>query len=247
MNVYIKKKTNIKMVYTKEGYEAYKQERKQQMKEANDAAQQEHNKKTIEKLKPIVKQIVSSKKIRNTSNKSFKGITKAYKPTKKLSATLLAYGSSGGSSRNVQSGPGRPKGVMKWRSPFNGQPVPATEYYKQVRAFRRLQTQKAEQVELQRQAQFARQGVQPRQIQNTVQERMKQQFLQQRIQQQMSQQVPNQMRPQVQQPNQLTPEQIRILEAQRGTAVRPIWRRQPVIGQEGGKTKIYGVPQSFWN
>jgi hypothetical protein len=187
---------------------------------------------------------VSKSNVGESVGKSFKGATKAYKPTKKLSATLLAYGSSGG-SRRVQAGPGRPAGVMKWRSPFNGQPIPATEYYKQVRAFRRLQTQKAEQVELQRQVQFARQGVQPRQIPNVIQERMRQQFLQQQMQRQMPQQVPNQMRPQVQ--SQLTPEQIRILEAQRGTAVRPIWRRQPVIGQENGKTKIYGVPQSFWN
>lgn len=165
---------------------------------------------------------------------TFKKVTKAYGYKSKLSNTLLGYSNAfnNNQSQNTSSsGPGRPKLVYKHISPISGQPVPAPQYYKDVRLFRKLQMQKANQVEQLKQMQYARQGVPPERIQQVQQ---MQQVRQVPIQQNM--QVQNQPL----QNGQVIP---------RGT---PVWKwRRGVVGEEGGlfgkRQLIYGTPESFFN
>jgi hypothetical protein len=225
------------MVQTKEGYEKFKAERKQEMKKANNTAQREHNKKTLERLKTIGKKVISSKKLTGTN----KTVTKpTYKKT--LSTNLMNQFTESAKPRPV----GRPQGVMKHVSPFTGKPVPAEVYYSQVREVKRLQAQQADKVQLQRQQQFAKQGVAPNQIQNVIQQRMQQQFIRQ---QQMQSQVPQRMQ------TQQVPNNIPVSQLPEGTIVpagNKIWRfGRGVVGSEGGLfgpvKKIYGTERSFWN
>lgn len=191
--------------------------------------------------------ITSKIKTRDSGDKAFKGASKAYRATKKLSNTLLSYGA--GFANPQQSGgyrgPGRPAGVMKHRSPFTGKPIPAPQFYKEMRAFRRQQSQQADQVQTQQQVRFARQGVAPNQIQQTVEQRMKQQFMMQQMAQQ---------RPMPQQFQQV-PQQFRLQPPQGvpSNAVRPIWRRYNMPRYErdifGNPKVVQGGndPRNFWN
>jgi hypothetical protein len=227
------------MVYTKEGYEKYKVERKQEIKDANNTAQRENNKKTLERLKTIGKKVISSKKLTGTN----KTITKpTYKKT--LSTNLMNQFTESAKPRPV----GRPQGVMKHVSPFTGKPVPAEVYYSQVREVKRLQAQQADKVQLQKQQQFAKQGVAPNQVQNVIQQRMQQQFIRQ---QQMQSQVPQRPKMQTQQ----VPNNIPASQLPEGTIVpagNHIWRYgRGVVGHEAGLfgpvKKIYGTEKSFFN
>lgn len=182
------------------------------------------------------------KKIKS-GGESFKSATKMYRAKPKLSQTLLSYGagfSQVGATQRVQAGPGRPAGVLKHRSPFTGKPIPAPQFYKEMRAFKRVQAQQADIVQQQQQQRFAKQGVPPQQIQNVVEQRMRQQFVQQQMQQRPTQ--PVQMPQQFQRPQGI-PSQ----------AVRPIWRRYNVIREErdlfGNVKQINSGndPRNFWN
>jgi len=194
----------------------------------------------LEKLKQ--KNLKNLQKAKSSKSKS--KIRIGYRPS--LSSNLVRQfggGNSQGSQQRVKAGPGRPAGPAsyKHRSPFNGQPISATEYYKQIREFRRRQIQQAQISQNQQVQQLSKKGIPPS---------VAQQVIQQRVQQ-------------VSQPqNQLTQEQIRQLQVQRlmeqqnqntSSAVRPIWRRQSVVRFE---TDIFGNrrpilqgndPRSFWN
>lgn len=162
-----------------------------------------------------------------------KRLSKAVKYSAKLSSSLLNYGANIGNQPQgrTQSHPGRPAGVMKWRSPFTGRPIPAPQYYKEVRAFRRIQSQQAEQTQVQQIQQMARKGITPQQV-AIIQLRNQQMQTQ-------TQQMPQQYPQQVQQPP--------------SSAVRPIWRRQAFLSSEpdilGNRRNIIlgNDPRSFWN
>lgn len=176
----------------------------------------------------------------------FKKISSAVKYSPKLSKTLLGYANAftGGqsSSQRVQVGPGRPKMVYKHRSPFTGKPIDAPSYYKEVRAFRRLQEQRASGVQQQQLQQLAKRGVSPSQAQ-IIQQRMMQQRLLDANQNQMNQQ----------QSNQVQMQQSRLPPPQVQTSIRPIWRRQNVVRTErdafGNVKEILSGndPRNFWN
>jgi hypothetical protein len=136
---------------------------------------------------------------------------------------------------------GRPAGVMKHQSPFNGQPISATEFYKQMRAFRRVQAQQAEKVQAVRQAQFAKQGVPPQQIQQVIMQRQMQQA--QMAKQQMPQQQQMQ-RPQMQ-PQQFPAQQVPM--GSRGLVGRRVPSKLKFINQiENGTYQVYQPFQQKW-
>jgi len=210
------------------------------------------------------------------SEKGFKRVGKVVKKIssgvgyrKSLSTNLInLYGGGGtrtsSSKRRVKEGPGRPRGDYKHRDPQTGQPIPATLFYKRIKEVKRQAEQSARLRDIRAVQELSKRGIPPSQAQQIVDSRQlqrvgvqPQQFQQVQMQ---PQRIPTQMSPEMQrqlfiqqlqrqqQPQtQLTPEQIRVLQMQRGTAVRQIWRRNPVVGREGGKLKIYGTPQSFWN
>lgn len=168
------------------------------------------------------------------TNKAVKGISKAYSYRKNLSGSLLGFGNAfGGNTKSQKQGTrpvGRPAGPAsyKHRSPFNNQPIPATEYYKQMRLARRLRQQRESQIQQNTPRQYPQRVI-------TSQQGQPIQQVQQKEEQQLTKEQLTQMEVQ------------RQIQNQQSTAVRPIWRRRPVIGQEAGQTKVYGIPQSFWN
>lgn len=154
-----------------------------------------------------------------------------YKQT--LSKTLLGY--SNAFNPPEQKKVGRPKLIYVHTSPFTGKPVPAPEYYRQLRAYKRIQTQKAEDLKEKQFNQFAQRGIAPSQVQD-YQQRLRQLQQLQQIQQspqQYTNQAPLQR-------GQVIPAGTRVWKFRRGT-----------VGQEGGLfgpvQKVYGLPQSFWN
>lgn len=191
--------------------------------------------------KVVNKMNATGKLIREVSSSAIK----KGKPPQKASNYFLKYANAFGNQSQqqgrVQSGPGRPKGVMKWRSPFTGKPIPATLYYKEVRAYRRFQAQKAEQAQAQQLQQMAKRGITPQQAA----------MIQMRQQQMVQQNNIQQMQPQVQMQNQNI--QSRVPPQQVQTSVRPIWRRQNVIRTErdafGNVKEIQSGndPRNFWN
>lgn len=174
-------------------------------------------------------------KKKNTFNK----VSEAYSYNKKLSNTLESYSNAFGGQQTQQKRVGRPKGVMKWRSPMTGKPVPAQQYYKDLRLFKRIQEQRAAQAQQIKQAELAKRGITPEMLQQIEQAK---QIREQQMQQMQQTQVQTQ---QVNQANQL-PNGVVI---PRGTQV---WKyRRGITGQEGGLfgpvKKVYGLPESFWN
>jgi hypothetical protein len=167
----------------------------------------------------------------------FKRVASAYKPTSKLSSGLIKqYTQSGSGSSGAV---GRPKGVMKHRSPFNGQPIPAPLFYKQMRAYKRLQAQQADKVQQIKQNQYARQGVAPNQIRQVQMQRLQQM---RQVQPQFTRQVPQQLR----QPQQLQQGQV----VNQGT---PVWKwRKGIVDTDvdimGNRRQIIRQgKESFWN
>jgi len=143
-------------------------------------------------------------------------------------STNLAKAFTGSQSKPQGNNPvGRPRGNFKHRSPFNGQPIPAVVYYKQIREFRRLQQQRANQVDRQQIQQLAKRGIPPEQAKQIVDVR------------QIRSVVPQQ------------PQQIQ--NPPQSSAVRPIWRRKSVVNYEvdsmGNRRPILqgNDPRSFWN
>jgi exonuclease VII large subunit len=185
-------------------------------------------------------------KVSRNMGKAFENIKDAVTIKPQASKNLLGYSNafnaqtafSGGPQSQSHSGPGRPRNSLKWRSPFNGQPIAATEYYKQVRAYRRIQTNKAQ--------------VQPQnnpQIQQMVQNRM----MQQNVQQMQPQQ--NQL-PQSIQPVQSINQNQDINQMPNGIVIpkgTDVWRwRRGIVDTQvdilGNKKQVLrGIPESFWN
>ena len=150
---------------------------------------------------------------------------------------------------------GRPRGEYKHRSPFTGQPIPATEYYKQVRDYRRIQQQRATQiankVDTQQVQQLAKQGIPPEQAKQIVDTRQIRRVIQQPQAPQQPQNIQN-----------LPPEiQRQIIQQQMQQRNNPyasqVPRNIPRYGRRGEfiegdlfgrpKIKIYGDEKSFWN
>lgn len=210
----------------KQTYEEYK---KEQVKLANKQARDKYKK----QYKTASNKL---EKVSSGTGKAISNISKAYGYDKKLSNTLLGYSNAFGGQQTQQKSVGRPKGVMKWRSPMTGKPVPAQQYYKDLRLFKRIQEQRAAQAQQIKQAELAKRGITPEMLQQIEQAK---QIREQQIQQT---QVQTQ---QVNQVNQL-PNGVII---PRGTQV---WKyRRGITGQEGGLfgpvKKVYGLPESFWN
>jgi hypothetical protein len=186
--------------------------------------------------------------------------------------TLLQYANAFGGTpvRISKSGNGkslnpvgRPRGSLKHRSPFNGQPIPALEFYKQIREFKRIQSQRANAIEEQGMAAFASQGVPPRQIPLALQ---RQTPLPPRTQPFQGSRPPQfQRTPPIQRPfpprppipqNQVPNIQRRMLQTlPNGTVIpqgTPVWKwRRGTVGTDWGlfgrHQVIYGAPQSFFN
>ena len=86
-------------------------------------------KKTITKLSKRLSRAGSG------ASKAASGTRRAIKYKRNLPSNLQrtfggAFGgaTTQGTNKRVKEGPGRPRGDFKHRSPFNGQPIPATEY-----------------------------------------------------------------------------------------------------------------------
>jgi hypothetical protein len=188
-----------------------------------------------------------------TAGKAFNKITKAYSYKPSLSKNLTrqfsgVFGGSNSNSTSKDNPVGRPRGDFKHRSPFNGQPIPATVFYKQMREFRRQQVQRANVVDQQAVQELAKRGIPPSQAQQIVDTRQLQSV---GVQPQVPQQViENQMRQrfiqQFQRPNQNQMQSV-------SNAVRPIWRRQNMVRVErdafGNVKQINSGndPRNFWN
>lgn len=237
------------------------------LKEAKVGRRKEKIQKVKQTTKDIVKTVIKNRpKYSKTKVKkpSFKKISRAVSYRKPLSSNLMRTFGGGtpsqSSQHRVKEGPGRPRGDYKHRDPQTGQPIPATVFYKRIKELRRQAEQAARIRDVQAIQELGKRGIPPSQAQQIVDTRQLQSIGVQPQQQVIQpQKIPSQLPPEVQKQlfiqqlrgqqsqGQLTPEQIRILQMQRGTSVRPIWRRNPVIGEERGVKKIYGVPQSFWN
>jgi len=207
---------------------------------------------------------------RKNRGKTFKKIANTVKYRKTLSSNLHRQfgGAFGGrSSSNQSSGDrpvGRPRGDYKHRSPFDGKPIPATVYYKQLRDFKRMQIQRANQIDQKQVAQLARKGVPPEQAKQIVDTR---QLRSVGVQPSQNNQV--QMQPQRINPN-LPPEiQRQILMNQLRQQNQQVQTQRPnpfasqvpsnipkhgrrgefVEGDAFGKPriKIFGDEKSFWN
>jgi len=190
-----------------------------------------------------------SKRISKDSKKVIKGVSKSVKYRPKLSSSLLNIGAgfAGGTQQRVKEGPGRPVGDYKHRSPFTGKPIPATQYYKEIKDYRRQQMQRANQVDQQAIQQLAKRGIPPEQAKQIIDQRQLQSV---GVQQPMSDFQRLQMLQQMQQQNRPIPQQLP--NTYPSQAVRPIWRRQSVVRKDWGlfgqKVVVQGNdPRSFWN
>lgn len=231
----------------------YQEYKEQQNRIADAQTNKQINDRTVKKIKRFNK---VTENVNRSGGKAFKNVSKSVRYSKKLSNRLLSYANAfgGSNAQKIHQGAGRPRGSLKWRSPFNGQPIPATEYYKQVRMYRNIQAQKAGQVERQRISQFANKGIPPNQIQKNVMQTMMNNYNQMRMNQQTQVPVNQNQIQQMQNPemNQMQ-NQVQMINGKqiipRGTNVWK-WRRGEV-GTEGGlfgkTTKIYGLPESFFN
>ena len=260
----LKEKNKISQDRFQKGSPGYKKQKeslediKYKQKNIGTEARIKREEKKLSKAK-IKRFTQSADKFHKASGRVFEKVVGAVKFRPQASRQLLSYanafneGSSTGSQGQSSRGPGRPRGSLKHRSPFNGAPITAPEFYKQLRAFRRIQSQKADQVELQRQVQFAQRGVAPNRIQNVVEQRMRQQFEMQQMQNQPRQinQVPQRMPPQ---PIQQRP--MQQVQMQRGQVVSlgiPVWKwirgivdtQTDIMGNQ--RQILRGAPQSFWN
>jgi hypothetical protein len=219
---------------------------------------EEYKQKVKEKLEGLKKESDKVERGTKVVGKVIKSIPKNVSYRKELSSNLMKQFTGGSEKTNPV---GRPRGSLKWRSPFTGKPIPATEYYKEVRQFKKIQLQRAEQNAQRRMQEMARQGIPQNPIQSQAQ----------------PVQVPNQMRPvqmrpvqmrqirpvqvpmqrQMQRPNRPMPNQMRQVpnQGQRVVVNRstPVWKyRRGDLAQERdafGRIKIVerGSPQVFWN
>lgn len=198
---------------------------------------------------------IITKRVERVPKKVFTGIKQAYGYRPKLSNSLLNIGAgyvqtSPQQVRRVQANPGRPVGDYKHRSPFTGKPIPAVQFYKEIKTFRRLQEQRANQQDLQAVRQLAKRGIPPQQAQQIIDQRQLQSagaqseavrqnmaLEQMRQQQNVPQQVPQ------------MPQQIQ----QQTSLPRPIWRRYNAQRYERdifGNVKVVNGgndPRNFWN
>jgi len=174
-----------------------------------------------------------------------------------------------GSKQRVKEGPGRPRGDFKHRSPFTGQPIPATVFYKQIKEFRRLQEQRANQVDQQQVQQLAKRGIPPQQAKQIVDVRqLRNVGIQPQIQngvvpyqvQQIPQPIPPQLSPEMQRQI-FIQQQLQQLQTQQNQRPNPFASQVPsnlprygkrgqfIEGDAFGKPRIktFGDGKSFWN
>lgn len=219
----------------------------------------------------------TNQKIVSNIQKATRKINKASKTSKsKLPKSPVLYrknlpanlqrqfgGVFGGNQSSSQQGTrpvGRPSGEFKHRSPFTGKPIPATEYYKQIRAFRRLREQRARQVarqvDTQQVQQLARRGIPPEQAKQIVDQRQLQQVMPQQIPQRINPQLPPEVQrrifiqQQIQQAQQQIPQRRNVFASQVPSNLPRYGRRgQFIEGDAFGnpKLKTFGDETSFWN
>lgn len=218
-----------------------------------------------EKLKKIKSNLKETnnvaRKVEKSASKAIKNISKAYGYRKVLSSNLQRQfgGVFGGSNSNPQQQGTRPVGrpsgpaSYKHRSPFNGQLIPATEYYKQIRDFRRIQAQRANQVDQKQVSQLANRGIPPEQAKQIVDSRQERIVVQpQRINPNLPPEIQRQLL--IQQLRQQYPQQQ---NERYNPYASQVPRNIPKYGRRGefiegdafGKPriKIFGDEKSFWN
>lgn len=206
-----------------------KQTYKQFEKEQKKLAQKQANKVYKDKYKKASKKF---EKVTKTTGKAITQSSKMYKYNKKLSDTLLNYSNAFGGQQTQKQSVGRPKGVMKWISPITKRPVPAQQYYKDLRLFNKLQEQRAAQIQQAKQQELAKRGITPQMLQQMEQAR------------QLREQQVIQQQPQIKQIQQ---------NNYPSNAVRPIWRRYNQVRVEtdimGNKREVLvgNDPRNFWN
>jgi len=203
------------------------------VREQKKLAQKQANKLYKEKSKKLDKKL---EKITKSSGNAINKISESYGYKKTLSTNLLKT-FVGSDNKVKQKTAGRPKLVFIHTSPFTNKPIPAPQYYKELRAFKRMQKLRAENMQEQQLKQYAQRGISPNQLKE-IQERARQQ----QLLQQQRQQIPKQ--------NNQNP----INQLQNGTIIQTgnrIWHSNAVVGEEGGlfgrQKKIYGAESSFWN
>jgi hypothetical protein len=192
--------------------------------------------------------------MRKSVNKAINKTPISYK--RQLSSNLMKSFSGGSQSSGQSRGTGkvgRPRGILKWKSPFSGQPVNAPQYYKELRAIRRIQNQKAQQIQIQQNEALARRGLTPQQLQQlNIQRQLQTQQIQ--AQRQMPQRIMPQNMPQQNISQPMPPnQQIQQQAGQVRPSTQPsIWNRQGYIAEERDslgniKQRVFGRPESFWN
>jgi len=187
------------------------------------------------------------------SGKAFKKVSSAYRPSARLSKSLLNIEAGFSGQRpqgqrvkaRVKARPGRPRGDFEYRDPFTKKPIPATLYYKKMKQWKRLHQQISNLQDLQAIQQLARRGIPPEQAKQIVDQKQIQSVMNQQQFQggvmppQTSQRVIVQRQPQ------------QMPKTYPSRAVRPIWRRRGVVREDWGlfgkKKIVTGLPQSFWN
>lgn len=143
------------------------------------------------------------------------------KPKASTSSALMSlfHNKQTQSSSNIKRPVGRPKGILKYKSPFSGKPIPAQQFYAEMRRVKRIQESRIEQAQI---AQLQRQAARPPQPVQRPQQPVPQQV-------QQIQRLPTS----VTQPT--------IWKRQAYVAIeRDPWTNQP-------KQVIRGVPESMWN
>ena len=169
-----------------------------------------------EKVKTFANKVV--KNVRNADYKrAFQSTGSRPKQGNVMQKFFMPQSSQGNKTGKV----GRPRGIFQWRSPISGKPIPATQYYKELRFVKRYQENLAKQRLIAYQQELAKRGINPQQAQQ--------------IQMQRAQQPQQPQQPiQPQQPQQ-----------------RSIWNRQGWVesdwGLFGRRQVVRGTPQAMWN
>lgn len=224
------------------------------LKEAKQGLNKEKRKERIEKTKKVLSETKQGLKkvfVRKTKKTNLNKLRTPISYKRNLPSNLMKMygGATGGASQQSQGQRpvGRPRGEFKHRSPFTGKPIPAQVYNKQIRQFRRVQEQQANQIDRQQISQLAKRGIPPEQAMQIVNARQMQSVQQPQLSQEQIRQL---MIQKIQEQNQI-PQQMR--EPIQSQAVRPIWRRQGTIRYERdifGNIKVVeggNNPKNFWN
>ena len=142
---------------------------------------------------------------------------------------------------------GRPRGSLKHISPFTRQPIPAPQYYRELRLFKRQQQVFAQRNMEARMAQLARQGINPQQVQAQMQQQMP---IQSPMPQPM-QRMPVQQTAQQQHMNNPYARQMPTNQVQMQPHHSKVWRDTRYVdtdwGLFGPRQVVRAGEESFWN